>query len=132
MKCQRCGKDLGDATKCNFCGFENSEGNVREMSRAEKNFYNGVTIDLSDPENNFRSKNYNRTYTNFGGSNIGYGFIEKILRALLQGNLLAKILVAMIFIAVSALLFFIAVPLMIFLISAIVVFLLYAKIVRRL
>ena len=129
MKCQRCGKDLGDSNKCSFCGFENSEGNVREMTRTERNFYNGLTIDLNEPENNSRSKNYTgRTYINVGGSSI----IEKLLRALLQGNLLVKILVAIIFLAITALLFFIAVPLVIFLVAVTIIFFLYAKIVRRL
>ena len=52
MKCQRCGKELKNSARCSFCGFEE---NVREMSNAEKNFYEGVTIDVDS-----NGKNYHR------------------------------------------------------------------------
>ena len=41
MQCRRCGKELGNSMRCTFCGYENSEGNVRELTRTEKNFFNG-------------------------------------------------------------------------------------------
>ena len=44
MQCQRCGKELGDSARCTFCGYYNTVGSVREMSAAEKYFYDGVTI----------------------------------------------------------------------------------------
>ena len=51
MKCQRCGTELKNSMRCNFCGYDNVEENsVHEMSNAEKNFYNGVTIDVDSDE----------------------------------------------------------------------------------
>ena len=69
--------------RCTFCGYENSEGNVRELTRTEKNFFNGVTIDADSQEGRSSEENFRRqgrtydfstrrTYVNFGGSNILY------------------------------------------------------------
>ncbi len=127
MKCQRCGKDLGDSSKCNFCGFENSEGNVREMTRAEKKFYNGVTIDLSEPENNSRSKNYNRAYVNFNGGGFFSKLIEKFIVGLMSNNLLAKIAGILIFVSFAALMFFIALPILFFILALGIALLIYAR-----
>ena len=140
MQCQRCGKELGKSSRCAFCGFENVEGNVREMSRAEKNFYNGVTIDAGGEGENFHSqnKNYNfggqnfstrTTYINFG--NFGGGFFsrlfEKFLRGLMNNNLLAKIVAGLILIALAGILFFVALPIMFFMLALGVGIFLYAK-----
>ena len=46
MQCRRCGKELGSSLKCTFCGYENTEGNVRDLTRTEKNFFDGETIDV--------------------------------------------------------------------------------------
>ena len=139
MQCQRCGKKLENSTRCNFCGFENSEGNVREMSRVEKNFYNGVTIDAGGEGENFNSqnKNYNfggrnfssrTTYINFGG---GGGFFsrlfEKFLRGLMNNNFLAKIIAGLIFIAFAGILFFAAIPIMFFMLALGIGIFLYAR-----
>ena len=58
MKCRRCGKELNNSMRCNFCGFDNfEEDNVREMSNAEKKFYNGgVTIDVGDDEKKYKER----------------------------------------------------------------------------
>lgn len=62
MKCRRCGKEIGNYTRCTFCGYENIEGNVREMTDTEKNFYEGVTIDTGENSNQNNS-NYRRRTT---------------------------------------------------------------------
>lgn len=135
MKCSRCGKDLTGSSKCHFCGYENVDGNVREMTRSEKMMFKGVTIDAdNEGQNNYqdnRDFKYSRTYINIGNSSNSYGFIEKLLRALLEGSILAKLIVAVIFLAIAAVLFFIAVPLVIILLAVAVAFFLYAKILKR-
>lgn len=119
MQCRRCGKELGSSMRCNSCGYENTEGNVREMTRTEKNLFNGVTIDASSDnerseENRRQQRSYNYsargTYVNFGGSNIFTRAIGSFVRAVLNGNRLAQIAAVLIGIAFAALMFFIALP----------------------
>lgn len=135
MNCRRCGKELRGSMKCEFCGFENVEGNVREMTRTEKNFYDGVTIDedgTSYEDRRQSGKNFKtgRTYINLGETGIFSRLFGKFLTALISGNTLAKIAVTLIFIAFAALMFFIAVPLVFFLIALGIAFWLYAKFVQ--
>ena len=120
MKCQRCGKELNNSMRCNFCGFDNLEkDSVREMSNAEKNFYNGgVTIDVdSDGKNNKDShSDYERTsytqsnFINFGGTNIFFDLLLKFFNGLFSGNILAKIIAMALFIVFLAFMFFVALP----------------------
>lgn len=119
MQCRRCGKDLGDSLRCEFCGYENTEGNVREMTRTEKNFFNGVTIDADSTDSNSSdegSRNYKRydstsrtTYVNFGG-NFFTRAIGSFARAVINGNRLAQIAAVLIFLAFTALMLFVALP----------------------
>ena len=133
MQCQRCGKDLGDSSRCSFCGFENAEiGNVREMTRAEKNFYNGVTIDADGTEYNSSSqKNSNfknhSTYVNFGGNGFFSRLFEKFIRGLMNDSLLAKVIAGLIFVGLAGIFFVIAVPMMFFMLALGVAIFLYAK-----
>lgn len=129
MNCQRCGKTLGDSTKCKFCGFENSAGNVREMTRTEKNFYNGVTIDMNDSESESRSRNYNRAYINFNGNGGGFfsRMLEKFIAGLMNNSLLAKIAGILIFTAFAALMFFIALPILFFMLAFGIALFIYAR-----
>lgn len=138
MNCRRCGKKLSSSLKCSFCGYENVEGNVREMTRMEKNFYDGVTIEEDgneekSNEQKTEGKNfkYQRTYINLGSSEIGYGLFEKFLHALIGNSTLAKILAFVIFFAVAAILFFIAVPLLAVLLGVAVGCYVYAKFIRK-
>ena len=128
MQCRRCGKDLGNSLRCTFCGYENTEGNVREMTRTEKTFFNGVTIDAGSAESTgsagarndetFRSqrRNYDYstrgTYVSFGGSNIFTRALGSFVRALLNGSRLAQIAMVLIGIAFGALMFFVALPIL--------------------
>lgn len=123
MQCRRCGKDLGGSMRCTFCGYENSEGNVREMTRTEKNFFNGLTIDAGSTnsessEENFHDykKNYEfntrRIYVNFGNSNIFTRAVSSFIRAVFDGNRLAQFAATLIFIAFIALMFFVALPIL--------------------
>ena len=117
MQCRRCGKDLGSSMRCAACGYENTEGNVREMTRTEKTFFNGVTIDADSAEGRSeetyrQQRNYDtrRTYISFGGSNIFTRAIGSFIRALLGGNRLAQVAAVLIGFALAALMFFVALP----------------------
>ena len=117
VKCQRCGKELGNSTRCNFCGYNNIEDyNVREMSNAEKKFYNGVTIDVDSGDNN---RSYNRTdseYTSYQSTYVNYGggifsnLLAKLIHGIFSGSIVAKIIAGIIFLAFAAFMFFVALP----------------------
>ena len=115
-----------------------NDGNVREMTRTEKNFYKGVTIEAgstdggSSEENFRREKKYStRTaYVSFGGSNIFTRLLGSFLAALLKGNRLAQIGAFLIGIAFAALMFFIALPILFVLLAMGIAFLIMAKISR--
>ena len=101
--------------------MEDNEGNVREMTRTEKKFFNGMTIDAGSTDNHSSEENfstYNKsyeyrtrsTYVNVGGSNIFTRALGSFIRALMNGNRLAQVGACLIGIAFAALMFFIAVP----------------------
>lgn len=124
MQCQRCGKEIGNDTRCTFCGYDNIEGNVREMTSTEKNFYSGVTIETgeADEQNSYKRKtnqNFSRR-TIYTTSNQGFfsRLVDKLLFGLINGELVAKIAVTLIVVAVGALMFFVALPIL-FLILAV-------------
>lgn len=140
MQCRRCGKDLGNSMRCEFCGYENTEGNVREMTRTEKNFFNGLTIDAGADggrsEETFRNQrrgyDYGTrgTYINFSGSNIFTRVVGSFIRALMNGNRLAQIATILIGVAFAALMFFIALPILFVLLAVGITLLVIAKILR--
>lgn len=113
MKCQRCGKELKNSARCSFCGYEE---NVREMSNAEKNFYNGVTIDVDSGEKNYHRHNdseydsYGATFINFGGTNPLITLLFRLINGIFGGSLLAKIIAGVLFIVFAAFMFFVALP----------------------
>ena len=121
--------------------MEHDEGNVREMTRTEKNFFNGVTIDAgstegNSSEENFRAYNKNyeyrtRTaYVSYGGSNIFTRLVGRFVRALLNGNRLAQIGAFLIGLAFAALMFFVALPILFILLAIGIAFMTWAKISR--
>ena len=119
--------------------MQDNEGNVREMTRTEKNFYNGVTIDAgsteggSSKENFRREKNYStRTvYVSYGGgSNFFTRLLGSFITALLKGNRLAQIGAFLIGLALAALMFFVALPILFFLLALGIGFVLWSKISR--
>lgn len=138
MQCRRCGKDLGNSLRCNFCGYENTEGNVREMTRTEKHFFDGVTIEADGTESRSSEGNYYRgrsyesrsTYINFTGSNIFMRAISSFLRAIFNGNRLAQFAATLIFVAFGALMFFVALPILFVLLAVGLALLALAKISR--
>lgn len=142
MQCRRCGKELGNSMRCTFCGYVNTEGNVREMTRTEKNFFDGVTIDAEstegqarkDNENTYREpkKNYDtrRTYINYGSSNIFSKIVGSFIRALLNGSCLAKIAAILIGVAFAALMFFVALPILFVLLAIGIALIVLAKFLR--
>ncbi len=141
MQCRRCGKDLGNSMRCVFCGYENTEGNVRELTRTERNFYRGVTIDAGEDsgrinDETFREQrrsyefNTRRTYINFDDTNILGRAVGSFVRALLNGSRLAQIAAILIGLAFAALMFFIALPILFILLAIGIALLVLAKILR--
>lgn len=126
MKCQRCGKELRNSMKCNFCGYDNiEENNVHEMSNVEKNFYNGVTIDVDSNEKSYKNQRTDSDYTSYGQStfvNFGGGILSNLLMKLINGifggSILAKIIAGIIFLAFAAFMFFVALPIFFVIIAA--------------
>ena len=144
MQCKRCGKELGNFTKCNFCGFENfsESGNVREMSRTEKNFYNGITIDAGGTEENnsgsrknfrYGEQNFSprMTFINFSGGGFFSRLFEKFVRGLMNDSLLTKIIAGLITIALVGIFFFFALPIMFFMFALGAGLFLYAKFTKK-
>jgi len=129
MKCTRCGKELGSSTRCSFCGFENLESdNVREMSNAEKNFYNGLTIDVNSDGTGGNDRKTNSEYTTytqgtfvFGNGNILFTLLAKFLNALFGGNIFARFVTGILMLAVAAFMFFVALPIFFVVIAAAVI-----------
>ena len=120
MQCQRCGKDLGGSMRCSFCGYDNSEGNVREMSRMERNFYRGVTIDADQPNDGYSNartdggRRYYSRSTIYTSSDAGIfsRLLSKFINGIISGNIFARVAAALIVLAISALMFFIALPIL--------------------
>ncbi|MBR4904125.1 MAG: hypothetical protein IKZ53_05600 [Selenomonadaceae bacterium] len=140
MQCRRCGKELGNSMRCTFCGYVNTEGNVREMTRTEKNFFNGVTIDADSTDGQGREEAFReqrkaqdttrRTYINYGTSNIFSRLISSFIRALINGSRLAQIAAILIGVAFAALMFFIALPILFVLLAIGLALVVLAKISR--
>lgn len=138
MKCRRCGKEINNSTRCSFCGYDNvEESNVREMSSAEKNFYNGVTIDVSSDGKSYNDRreddytSYQSTYVNFGGSNILFNLLSKLIGGLFKGSLLAKIIAVIVFLAFAAFMFFVALPIFFALVAGAVVVLVVVPYIKN-
>ena len=120
MKCRRCGKELNNSMRCNFCGFDNFEKDtVREMSNVEKNFYNGgVTIDVDsdgkdykDHRSNSERNSYGQsTFINFGSS-LFSDILLKFVNGIFSGSIFAKIIAVILFLVAMAFVFFVALPL---------------------
>lgn len=138
MRCRRCGKELTSSLRCTFCGYENTEGNVREMTRTEKTFFDGVTIDgdsgsrSSDEGDRFYRRSYDTrtTYVNFTGSSFFARMVGSFVRAVIDGNTLARIAAALIFLAFGALMFFVALPILFVLLALGIAFLALSKLSR--
>ena len=123
MQCRRCGKELGSSLKCTFCGYENTAGNLREMTRTEKNFFRGETIDIGSDgrrDENFRGQTYEsrRTYINFNGGGFFSRATSWLLREFLGGNKLVRVAVTLIVVALAALTLFVALPIIFVILAA--------------
>ena len=118
MQCRRCGKELGDSLKCSFCGYENTVGNLREMTRTEKNLFGGETIDIGDSdgqrreqrEETFRGQNFYGTRRTFGKSGIFSRSVMWLIREVLNGNRLVQAVLTLILVALAVMFFFVALP----------------------
>lgn len=123
MQCRRCGKELGSSLKCAFCGYENTVGNVRELTRTEKNFFDGETIDISEDsrrDESFRRQTYEsrRTYVNFNGGGFFSRAFGWLLREFFGGNKLVRVAVTLILVALAALTLFVALPIIFVILAA--------------
>lgn len=133
MQCRRCGKELNNnSARCTFCGYENSEGNVREMTRTEKKFFNGVTIDAETGEEDSNRENFRtrRTYINSDNPNFFTRIVGSFVRSLLNGNRIAQIAATLIFVALGALMFFVALPILFVVLAVGLALFAFAKISR--
>lgn len=117
--------------------MQNNEGNVREMTRTEKKFFNGVTIDADSTEGNGSKENFqndrqNTRYKTYvvDNSNIFTRLVGSFIRALINGNRLAQIAALLIGVAFGALMFFVALPILFFLIAVGLALFALAKILR--
>lgn len=133
MQCRRCGKDLGGDTRCSFCGYDNAEGSVREMSSIEKNFYNGVTIDAGEEGSGAR-RHYTgysrRTIYTASDTGIFSRLLGKFISGILGGNIIARAAAALIVLALSALMFFVALPILFVLLALGIALFTFAQIGR--
>ena len=142
MQCRRCGKELENSMRCKFCGYVNTEGNVREMTRTEKKFFNGVTIDAgttgeraNDEDFREQKRHYEyttrRTYVNFGGGTSIFGrIVSSFVRGLMNGNRLAQIGAILIGVAFAALMFFVALPILFIMLAIGLALIVLAKFLR--
>ena len=139
MQCRRCGKDLGNSLRCNFCGYDNTEGNVREMTNIEKKFFDGVTIDAGNDEQNSSGSNsyrrsFNRgttsrrTFYTYSSPGILSKLFNKLIDGLINNSTLAKVAATCIVVALGALAFFIAVPVLFVMLAIGIALLTVAKI----
>lgn len=119
--------------------MQDNEGNVREMTRTEKKFFNGVTIDADSTEGsrsyeeNFREYNRRKTYktyVSYSNSNIFTRLLGSFVRAVLNGNRLAQIGAFLIGLAFAALMFFVALPILFVVLAIGLALLALAKISR--
>lgn len=151
MLCRRCGKDLGNSLRCKFCGYVNTEGNVREMTRIERNFYDGVTIDIDESgastggqraeqdSNSYRrsgfggyysSANSRRTFYTSSGGGLASRLFGKLIDGLMNNSRIAKIAATLIVVAISALMFFIAIPILFVLLAMGIALFMFSRIGR--
>ncbi len=138
MKCRRCGKEINNSTRCSFCGYDNVEENaVREMSSAEKNFYNGVTIDISSDGKSYNDRRedeytgYRSTYVNFGGTSMLFNILSKLIGGLFRGSFWAKIIAVAVFLAFAAFMFFVALPIFFVLVAGAVIILVVVPYIKN-
>ncbi|MBR4382281.1 MAG: hypothetical protein IKP64_01860 [Selenomonadaceae bacterium] len=130
MQCRRCGKELGNSLKCTFCGYENTEGNVRDLTRTEKHFFDGETIDVGSIDGQSQQEDFRdrrrydydfstrRTFVHVDSGGIFSRAMGWILREWLGGNKLVKVAVTLILVAFAALMMFVALPIIFVILAA--------------
>ena len=127
--------------RCTFCGYVNTEGNVREMTNTEKKFFNGITIDANATDGQAEEENFHeykkdcdynvrRTYINYGSSNLFSRIVGAFIRALFKGSRLAQIAAILIGVAFAALMFFVALPILFVLLAIGIALIVLTKILR--
>ena len=114
--------------------MQDDEGNVREMTRTERKFFKGVTIEAGTDdgrsENFYSQRSYDTPRRTYASSNIFARIVDSFLLALLRGNRLAKVAMILIGIAFAALMFFVAIPVLFILLAIGLALLALAKISR--
>lgn len=66
MNCAKCGRPIEDGQRCPYC----EEDNVRVMSRAEKDNYDGITIEADDNPSYERERQQEGGTYQYGGQRI--------------------------------------------------------------
>ena len=105
--------------------MQDNDGNVREMTRTEKVFYKGVTIDANSTEGNSSEENFreqnsrtHRIYVSYGNPGIFSRLIGSFIKGVLGGNRLARLAALLIGLAFAALMIFVALPIFFFILAA--------------
>ena len=115
MECPNCGRDIGETSRCAFCGFDAGEGSVREMSPMERAGYRGITIDAGgepgrDAGGTFFEDDARRSRVFVEGIQLRH--TGTWLDALLENRWLLRLLLGAVIVAVAGLLVFVALPIM--------------------
>lgn len=113
MKCQNCGQEIGEAAQCGFCGYMVQDMSVREMSRAEANSYQGMTIDEAGSQDEQEDMFYRKTSS--GGPRIfvrgiQLGHSGSWLEKLMQNYWLSRLAIGLVVATVAVVLVFVALP----------------------
>lgn len=66
MKCAKCGHPLEEDTQCPYC----AEDNVRVMSRAEKDSYDGITIEADENASRRQEEQQDARAYQYGGQRV--------------------------------------------------------------
>ena len=101
------------------------------MTRTEKNFFGGETIDIGDlngqrheqREEKFRGQNFYGTWRTFihvgnGGGGIFSRAVNWLLREVLGGNRLVQVALTLVFVALAVMFFFVALPIIFVILAA--------------
>ena len=131
MRCQRCGKELGSASRCNFCGYSNArDGSVREMSALERNNYTGITIESPfNHEGNYDGSA--RSRAGFGRESHIHVNQSNIWAQLFGTHIVTRILVALVILMALAFTFFVALPLLTAVLGCAAVWYFVKNVIRR-
>ena len=132
MKCRRCGKELGSASRCNFCGYQNADDSgVREMSAVERNNYDGLTIEVRSNEDHHHYHQYQRAHSGFQHSARINSNPTGFWTQTFGNHILTRIIVALVLVLLIAFTLFVALPIALTVIGCLVVYYFVRRMVFR-